>query len=165
MSSFEKVENSKQTITSLVGFEVKNTGIMVRGVFQGFKGVVNFNPDDLASSEFDASVDTRTIDTGNAVRNNYLKKEEYFSVEAYPKISMKARGVEKISEGNYKATFDFTLKGTTKIVSCPFSYSKTSTGYKLNGFFNINRRDYNVGGSSWLLSEDVKIFLDLEVKN
>jgi polyisoprenoid-binding protein YceI len=78
---------------------------------------------------------------------------------------MKARGVEKISEGNYKATFDFTLKGTTKIVSCPFSYSKTSTGYKLNGFFNINRRDYNVGGSSWLLSEDVKIFLDLEVKN
>ncbi len=41
-SSSKKIENSKPTITSLAGFEVKHAGIMVRGVFGGFNGVINF---------------------------------------------------------------------------------------------------------------------------
>lgn len=168
-NSFEEtiITNDKvnQTIVSSISFKIKNAGITVDGSFKGFQGTVNFNPDDLASSKFDVSVDASTINTDNKTRDNHLKEDEYFGVEKHPKISMKSSKIEKISEGKYKATFDLTLKGKTKSVSLPFSYSKTSTGYKLNGSFDINRRDYGVGGSSWILSDDVKVIVNLEVKN
>lgn len=170
-SSFEETTSSinknniKQTIISSITFKIKNAGIGVDGSFKGFQGTVDFNPDDLASSKFDVSVDAKTVDTDNNARDNHLREEEYFGVEKYPKISMKSTKIEKVSEGKYKATFDLTLKGKTKSVSFPFSYNKTSTGYKLNGSFEIDRRDYGVGGSSWILSDDVKVFINLEVKN
>ncbi len=167
--SFEETttvnDKINQTIISSITFKIKNAGISVDGSFKGFQGTVNFNPDDLSSSKFDVSVDASTINTDNKTRDNHLKEDEYFGVEKHPKISMKSSKIEKVSEGKYKATFDLTLKGKTKSVSLPFSYSKTSTGYKLNGSFEIDRRDFNVGGSSWILSDDVKVFIDLEVKN
>jgi polyisoprenoid-binding protein YceI len=155
----------KQTIVSSVTFKIKNAGIGVDGSFKGFQGTVDFNPDDLASSKFDVSVESKTIDTDNGTRDNHLREDEYFGVTKHPKISMKSTKIEKVSEGKYKATFNLTLKGKTKAVSFPFSYTKTSTGYKLNGSFEIDRRDYGVGGSSWILSDDVKVFINLEVKN
>ncbi len=167
--SFEETttinDKVNQTIVSSIAFKIKNAGITVDGNFKGFQGTVNFNPDDLASSKFDVSVNAKTIDTNNGARDNHLREDEYFGVEKYPKISMKFSKIEKISEGKYKATFDLTLKGKTKSVSLPFSYSKTSAGYKLNGSFEINRRDYGVGGSSWILSDDVEVIVNLEVKD
>ena len=168
-SSIEETINTthkvKQTIVSSITFKIKNAGIGVDGSFKGFQGTVDFNPDNLETSKFDVSVEAKTIDTDNGTRDNHLREEEYFGVEKHPKISMKSTKIEKISDGKYKATFNLTLKGTTKAVSFPFSYSKTSTGYKLNGSFEIDRRDFKVGGSSWILSDDVKVFIDLEVKN
>jgi polyisoprenoid-binding protein YceI len=168
-NSFEETiitnEKVKQTVISSITFKIKNAGIGVDGSFKGFQGTVDFNPDDLESSKFDVSVDAKTIDTDNNMRDNHLREEEYFGVEKHPKISMKSTSITKVSDGKYKATFDLTLKGKTKSVSFPFSYTKTSTGYKLNGSFEIDRRDFKVGGSSWILSDDVKVFIDLEVKN
>lgn len=168
-NSFEETINStnevKQTIVSSITFKIKNAGIGVDGSFKGFQGTVDFNPNNLSSSKFNVSVDAKTVDTDNGTRDNHLREEEYFGVEKHPKISMKSTSITKVSDDKYKATFDLTLKGKTKSVSFPFSYSKTSTGYKLNGSFEIDRRDFGVGGSSWILSDDVKVFIDLEVKN
>ena len=164
-SSNKNTNEGKQSIISSITFKIKNAGIGVDGSFKGFQGTVNFNPDALTSSKFDVSVDSKTINTDNKTRDNHLKEDEYFGVEKHPKISMKSSKIEKVSEGKYKATFDLTLKGKTKSVSLPFSYTKTSTGYKLNGSFDINRRDYDVGGSSWILADDVKIAINLEVKD
>ncbi|AFM04975.1 hypothetical protein Fleli_2612 [Bernardetia litoralis DSM 6794] len=156
---------ANQTIVSSVTFKIKNAGIGIDGSFKGFQGTVNFNPDNLSTSKFDVSIDAKTIDTDNETRDNHLRKDEYFDVEKHPKISMKSSKIEKISDGKYKATFNLTLKGKTKAVSFPFSYTKTTAGYKLKGFFEIDRRDFEVGGSSWILSDDVKVYIDLEVKN
>jgi polyisoprenoid-binding protein YceI len=172
-SSFEEttsiiIKNTneiKQTIISSITFKIKNAGIGVDGSFKGFQGIVDFNPDDLATSKLNVSVESKTIDTDNSIRDNHLREEEYFGVEKHPRISMKSSKIEKVSEGKYKATFNLTLKGKTESVSFPFSYSKTSTGYKLNGSFDIDRRDYEVGGSSWILSDDVTVFINLEVKD
>jgi len=168
-NSFEETINTtnevKQTIVSSITFKIKNAGIGIDGSFKGFQGTVDFNPADLERSKFDVSVDAKTIDTDNNMRDNHLREDEYFGVEKHPKISMKSTSVTKVSDSKYKATFDLTLKGKTKSVSFPFSYNKTSTGYKLNGSFEIDRRDFGVGGSSWILSDDVKVFIDLEVKN
>ncbi len=158
-------EKVNKTIVSSVTFKIKNAGIGVDGSFKGFQGSVDFDPNNLSSSKFDVSVNSKTVDTDNDTRDNHLREDEYFGVEKHPKISMKSTKIEKSSDGKYKATFDLTLKGKTKSVSFPFSYNKTSTGYKLSGSFEIDRRDYGVGGSSWILSDDVKVFINLEVKN
>ena len=158
-------EKVNQTIVSSVTFKIRNAGIGVDGSFKGFQGTVDFNPDNPLNSKFDVSVDAKTVDTDNNTRDNHLREDEYFGVEKHPKITMKSTNIEKVSDGKYKATFDLTLKGKTKSVSFPFSYSKTNAGYKLNGSFEIDRRDYGVGGSSWILSDEVKVFINLEVKN
>lgn len=164
-TSSEEIVRTHQTIVSSVTFKIKNAGITVDGSFKGFQGTVNFNPNDLNGSKFDVSVAAKTVNTDNNSRDNHLRKDEYFGVEKHPKISMKSTSISKVSDGKYKATFDLTIKGKTKSVSFPFSYKKTNTGYKLGGSFEIDRRDFGVGGSSWILSDDVKVFINLEVKN
>ncbi len=162
--TFSTNNEVKQTIISSITFKIKNAGIGVDGSFKGFKGTINFDPNNLNGSNFDVSVASKTVDTDNNTRDNHLRKDEYFGVEKHPRISMKSTKIEKTDDGKYKATFDLTLKGKTKSVSFPFLYNKTSAGYTLKGSFEIDRRDYGVGGSSWILSDDVKVYINLEVK-
>src|SRR5688572_2419486 len=106
--------------SAAVTFKIKNAGLNVDGHFTGLIGTVLFDPEHLAQSSIEASVDAATISTGIELRNNHLKKEEYLNVAKYPKITMKSISFEKQADGSYKGRFHLTLKGVTKEVVVPF---------------------------------------------
>ncbi|MBS1529358.1 MAG: YceI family protein [Bacteroidetes bacterium] len=146
---------------SSVVFHIKNLGITIDGKLAGFKGDIKFDPANLAGSTIDASVDVNTIDTDNGTRNDHLKSESFFDAAKYPTISMKSAGFTHSSGNNYKGTFNLTIKNITKTVEIPFSYVETGNTGVFKGNFQIERSDYGVGGSSLVMSDNVKV--DLEV--
>ena len=151
-----------QTVTkSSVVFHIKNLGITIDGLFGGFKGNISFDPASLAASSIEASVETNTIDTDNGTRNDHLKGDGYFDAAKYPTITLKSVSFKHRSGNNYTGTFSLTIKDVTKPVEIPFTYIETGNTAVFKGNFQVERTDYGVGESSMVMSNDVKVEIEV----
>jgi polyisoprenoid-binding protein YceI len=149
----------KSTIT----FAIKNSGITVEGSFTGLVLNVQFEDNQLDKATISASVDANTINTGIEMRDAHLRKPDYFDTKNFPRITMESVSFTK--EGaSYKGIFKLTIKGITRQVVLPFTLEKTTTTAVFKGSFTINRLDFKVGSSSWILSNNVTIYLDIHTK-
>src|SRR4051812_10670774 len=70
---------------SAVTFTVyKWTVLREEGRFKGVAGRVRFDPAHPRESSVDITVQTASIDTNNAGRDNVLRSDDFFDVERYP---------------------------------------------------------------------------------
>ncbi len=147
---------------SSVTFAIKNFGFNVTGSFKNLQGTIKFDPNNPEATIFKVTVDAATINTDNGSRDSHLKKEEYFDATKYPKISFSSDKVEKTNTaGLYIVKGKFTVKGTSKSISIPFSGTAQNGGYVFNGKVVINRRDFKVGGNSMVLSDNLTLTLNV----
>jgi polyisoprenoid-binding protein YceI len=151
---------------SKVHFVIKNFGIKTGGDFTGLKGTITFDPKALATSQFNVSVNSNTVDTDNGTRDKHLRKSEYFDVEKYPLISfLSTKITESTVAGRFFVTGVLSIKGVSKVIQFGFSATPSAGGYLFKGEFEINRRDdYGVGGSSVSLADKLKVSLDIAAK-
>ena len=149
--------------TGSVKFSIKNAGISVDGSFSGIKASVKFDESDLSNSSIYASVESNTVNTGIDKRDEHLKKAEYFDVAKYPKIEMKSTSITK-SKNGFIGEFNVTIKGKTKSVKMPFTFDNQGETGKFSGTMKLDRLDFNVGESGFILGDDVKLKITLSVK-
>lgn len=147
--------NSEQ---AKVGFVIKNLGLSVDGEFSGLMGSIQFDMENLSASKIEASIPVKSINTDIKKRDEHLKSDDFFDVATYPNISFSSTSITS-SKGGYKVVGNFTIKKTTKSVSIPFTFSDN----KFVGKFEIDRRDYGVGGNSWTMGDKVKISFEIPV--
>jgi polyisoprenoid-binding protein YceI len=147
--------------SSVVNFTIKNLGIKTQGTFSGMKGEVKINEADMTKSSFDVSVDAASINTGIEARDSHLREADYFNVAEFPRITFKSTAVTSAGRNKYKVAGVLTLKGTSKNLEFPFTATRVGNGWLLKGEFTINRRDYNVGGGSMILSDNAVVNLSV----
>jgi polyisoprenoid-binding protein YceI len=136
---------------SSVKFRIKNFGFNSEGSFTGLQGHIGFDPQHLSGATFEVSIDAASINTDNNMRDNHLRKEEYFDVQNHPRISLVSTAVKAGGNtGSYTMTGRLTIKETSKEISFPFTASQQDSGWLFKGEFTINRKDFKVGGSSTL---------------
>jgi len=144
---------TKSISNAKVSFEIKNLGIKTGGTIGGVQGTIAFDPAALATSKIEATADVNTINTDNSMRDEHLKKDDYFDVAKYPAISMSSVSLKKKGGNNFTGQFNITIKGKTKLVDVPFTYA--DNGFK--GSFKINRKDFGIGGNSMTMGDEVTI--------
>ena len=147
--------------SSSITFKIKNAGFNVNGSLKGLQAKIKFSPDQLSNSSMEASLDVATIDTGIKARDNHLKKPDYFDVEKYPRITMKSQRFAKSKSGDFIGYFSLTIKETTKDIKVPFKFIEKGELSYLEGNFSINRRDFEVGGGSLVLSNQATVQLKI----
>jgi polyisoprenoid-binding protein YceI len=148
---------------SKVSFAIKNFGSTVEGTFKGLKGSITFDAANLATAQFDVNVNAATIDSGIGMRDNHLRKPDYFGVTDFPTIRFISTKVEKSGKINEAiVTGKLTIKKTTKEITFPFRYSQTNDVLQFIGEFKINRVDFSVGGNSFSLIDELIVFLDVK---
>jgi polyisoprenoid-binding protein YceI len=159
------VAQSWKPLTGSVTFKIKMWGLTVDGKFQGLAATVVLDPAQLASASIVASVDARTVDTDNSLRNSHLRdKEEFFDSNKYPQLRLKSTKIEKTETG-YVGTFDLTIKQTTKSVKIPFTFLPNGPNQQLKGSVVIDRKDWKVGGGTLGMGDKVTINLMLNVQS
>ena len=78
---------------SYLGFVVRNHLVSrIRGQFRSFRGTLTV-ADDPAASSLVLEVDTASIDTGDARRDERLRSSDYLDVERYPTMPYRSRRV------------------------------------------------------------------------
>jgi polyisoprenoid-binding protein YceI len=157
--AFAQVNNITK---SKISFEIKNLGIKTGGTISGVQGSIAFDPTKLATSKIEATADATTINTDNSMRDEHLKKEDYFNADTYPKIALSSVSFKNKSSNSYTGQFNITIKGKTKLVNVPFTYSDLNNGGLFKGSFKINRKDFGVGGGSMTMGDEVTINFEAE---
>ena len=148
--------------TSSVKFGIKNFGLNVNGSFTGLHGKIVFDPINYFRAYFMVTVDAATVNTGNGSRDSHLKKEEYFDVAGFPKLSFVSTKITSTATtGTYNMEGALTIKGVSKLVVFPFTAIATANGYQFAGQFKINRRDFKVGANSLVLSDNLTVSLSI----
>jgi polyisoprenoid-binding protein YceI len=150
---------------SKVHFVIDNFGIATGGDFKGLTGTIKFDAANPTAAEFDVSIDASTINTSIDSRDEHLRRTSYFDVKNYPRLSFKSTKITKTNKDDYLYLFgNITIKGVTKEIKFPFSATAKNGGYLFEGSFKLNRRDFNVGGSSISLSDEVTVSLSIFAK-
>jgi polyisoprenoid-binding protein YceI len=150
---YQPVDNKSE-----VHFTIKNFGLSTGGTFIGLKGTIKFDSQNLPASSFNVSVEANTINTGIESRDSHLKKNEYFDVEKYPTISFVSTSITK-SDNGYTVSGHVIIKGVDKIISFPFTVENNGDALVFSGSFTLDRKDFNIGESSAVLSNTVNVNL------
>jgi polyisoprenoid-binding protein YceI len=147
------------TKESSVHFTIRNFGFKVEGTLDAPEGDILFNPDDLSKSFFHVTMKSASVNTDNNSRDEHLKESDYFDVKNFPVIRFVSDNIRNTGKNGFEAIGTLTIKNKNKEIHLPFTAEKLENGWLFTGGFTMNRRDYDVGGSSTLSNE-----LTVEIK-
>ena len=162
------------TAHSRVGFAARHAMVSkVRGAFTDFDGSLHIDVDNPAASKATITIQAKSIDTRNQMRDDHLRGNDFFDMATHPEITFVSTSVDKTSESEFTLTGDLTIKGTTKPVSIPFEYTGSvidpwgndRAGFE--GSVTVNRTDWGVTWNTALEAGGVlvseKVTLEFEM--
>lgn len=152
---------------SKIHFIIKNFGINTGGDLKGLSGSIEIDPYHLDKAVFNVSVEAKTIDTDNKMRDDHLRSGSYFDAEKFPLITIRSTRINLPKDKKTQAyyfTGTLTMHGVTKNVSFPFTTSSKGKDQLFTGSFQINRSDFGIGSSGGVMGSTVKISLSVLAK-
>ncbi len=165
-----KLDNSH----SSVKFSVEHLKVSeTEGNFKGFDGTLNSKNADFSDAEITFTVDVKTINTDNEMRDKHLQSDDFFNAEKFPQMKFKSTSFKKVNGNKYVLEGDLTIRDVTKKVKFDVvyrgtqkdPYGNTKAGFKATG--SIKRLEY---GLKWnvmteavsVVADDVNIVINLE---
>ena len=165
-----KLDNSH----SNVKFAVEHLAVSeTEGNFKSFDGTLLSKNADFTDADITFSVDVKSIDTDNEMRDKHLQGDDFFNAEKYPQMKFKSSSFKKVSGNKYILEGDLTIRDVTKKVKFDVvyrgtqkdPYGNTKVGFKATG--SIKRMEY---GLKWnvmteaisVVADEVNIVVNLE---
>jgi polyisoprenoid-binding protein YceI len=144
-------------VHSRLGFVARHAMVTkVRGAFNDVAGTGYFDAEEPSRSRLDVVIQTASIDTRNADRDNHLRGNDFFDMATYPQIRFVSTGVEVLGPTTYRVRGDLTIKAVTKPISVDFEFTGAATDpfgnhrIGLEGSVVINRKDWGVNWNAAL---------------
>ncbi|HEU5326924.1 MAG: YceI family protein [Thermomicrobiales bacterium] len=138
-------------VHSFAEFAVKHMMVATaKGRFTKVEGTVELDEANPANSSVVATVDTTSVDTGNAQRDGHLRTDDFFNAEQYPTATFRSTRIEQMDDERAKVYGDLTIRGVTSPVVLDAEFEgqgKDAYGKQRAGFTAttaINRLDYGI---------------------
>jgi len=162
---------------SNVGFKVRHMMVSnVKGEFGKFNGIVDIDDKDVTKSKVEVTIDTASISTGVAKRDEHLKSADFFDVAKYPTMTFVSQKVKNVGNDKLKVYGYLTLHGVTREVVLevegPTRAYKDPWGNIKRGtsaIAKINRKDFGLTWNTAIESggvavgEEITISLEIEL--
>lgn len=102
---------------SAITFKVRHLLGTAKGKFTKFNGTIEVERDQPEKSSVTVSIQTSSIDTAIAKRDEHLRSEDFFNVQKYPEITFKSRQVKRTSSNAGEIEGDLTMHGVTRPIT------------------------------------------------
>lgn len=159
-------------VHSQVDFGVRHLVGRVRGTFDKWYGVLTTKEGDWKLGTVNVSIQTASLNTGNAYRDADLRSDRFFAVARHPKMTFEGTGFA-VTDSTLSVNGILTIKGRSKPVTLSGQYrgiAKDSDGHERIAFQAtgaVDRRDF---GISWneavagtdLIGNNVEITIGIE---
>jgi len=148
---------------------------LVRGRFDKVTGTISATREP-ADCAVDISIDTASIDTQVAKRDEDLRGPDFFDVKNYPAMTYRGRGIRKTAGGAWVMDGSLTIRGVTKEVPLTFHFKglfpDTAAGQPARASFHataaVKRGDFGMTRDNLMelvpnaKGPDVEIEIDVE---
>ena len=148
----------------------------VKGEFGKISGVVSIDDNDITRSTAEVTIETATINTGVAKRDEHLRSPDFFDVTKYPAMTFVSTKVAKAGSDRLKISGNLTIHGVTKAVVLdvegPSAVVKDLTGNYRRGASattKINRKDFGllwnkaIESGGVVVGDEVSITIEVEL--
>lgn len=142
---FNSLLADKSTLT----FNYTQMGVPMEGSFARFNAAVLFDSANLARSRATIKIDSASIDTGSDEVNDEVVGKLWFDSKTYPVAQFVSTGVRPLGSNRYEVGGNLTIKGRTRAVKAPFTFTPQSGYAVLDGAFTLNRLDFAIGDGAW----------------
>lgn len=150
-------------------FELNHLGFSnMRGTFTSSRGKVVLDRDNLSGS-IDITIDTGSVFTGHAKRDQHLRNEDFFNVAQFPTMTFKSTKL-RFHKGDLNgAEGELTLLGKTRPVTLTITNfncgqhpitKKPACG--ANAIATIKRSEFGMDAYVPALSDEVKLYIGVE---
>lgn len=162
---------------AFIEFKVRHLMVSsVKGVFTNVDGTIEADDADLAKARVSVTIDTASIDTNNAKRDEHLRSPDFLDVAKFPTMTFVSKQVLLDNGKVGKVIGDLTIRGTTREVTLDISEFtpafKDPWGLLRRGATAtaaINRKDFGLTWNKVLetggvaVGDEVRISLDIEL--
>jgi polyisoprenoid-binding protein YceI len=161
-------------VHSGIYFGISHIYSTVKGFFNEFSGVIEFDPANLKESRFDFTVNVSSINTNNSKRDGHLQSADFFDAGKYPKMTFKSAAISHTGGDQYSVEGTLTVKDVSKNIKLPFTFFG-SKQHPLNpkqqvaGFearMDIDRLEYHVGDGKFYkmgaVGKEVNVLVSVE---
>ena len=162
---------------SEISFKVKHLMVSnVRGKFNSFEGKIELPEEDLTKAVISFSAETKSIDTGNSMRDGHLQSPDFFNSAEFPTLTFVSTSITNKSGNDFTVTGDLTMHGITKEIVLATTFNGKVAGmdglevmsFEITGA--LSRKDF---GLTWnapieqggvVVSDEVKLDINAEFK-
>lgn len=155
---------------SEIAFITRHAGVTrVRGLFSEYTSEITVDTDTPASNKATATIEVKSISTGNQDRDMHLLNKDFFEQETYPTITFESTEIPFTGQDEFEVTGNLTIKGITKPVTLQVEFLGTAEdpfGNTRIGFSartKVNRKDFGVDfnvplrAGGFLVSEEIRV--------
>ncbi|AWK89392.1 YceI family protein [Azospirillum thermophilum] len=153
-----------------VAFIVDHLGFSkLIGRFNSAAGDVTFDKDAVEKSSVSVAIDTASVDTNHAKRDEHLRSPDFFNAKEFPKMTFKSTRIEKTGERTGKLHGDFTMLGVTKPVVLDVTFNKDgvspaskleTAGFSARG--TIKRSDFGMKYGVPAIGDEIQLLIEAE---
>src|SRR5215831_14661412 len=134
------------------GFTVRHLMISnVTGVFESTKGMIEYTLGDPGSIKADVTIETKSVNTRIAKRDDDLCSDNFFNAEKFPTITFKSKRVQNVKPGGFELVGDLTIRDVTKEVvlkvegpTAPIRDPQGNRRVGAAASTTINRKEFNI---------------------
>lgn len=139
------------------------------GRFNEVDGEIAFDRDALENSKLAVIVDTSSIDTNHAKRDDHLRSPDFLNAKEFPQMTFTAARIDKTGENTGKLVGDLTLLGVTKPVMLEVTFNKDAPnpmskmdtlGFSARGSFS--RTDFGMKYGAPNIGDEVQLLIEAE---
>ncbi|WP_339899328.1 YceI family protein [uncultured Gilvimarinus sp.] len=103
-----------------INFQVQHLGYSwLLGRFNNFSGNFSYDPQDVAASSINVTIDTTSVDSNHAERDKHLRSGDFLEVDKYPEAKFVSKRISDIDDNGeeFDIVGDLTLHGVTKEIT------------------------------------------------
>ena len=155
------------TTHTVLGFKASTLLFDVPGRFTRYQADIQGDPTTLAGARVRLDIDARSVDTGNATRDEHLRSADFFDAAKHPSITFVSREVKR--EGDRVVVRGtLTMHGVSRELSLPFMPAEGVNGagvrtWSYRATVPLDRLDYGVGADSVAAKISLKRPVELDL--
>lgn len=142
------INNSADPTSSEISFDIEGLKD-TKGFFKDFDIVFKVSDNDPEQAKIKVSINVKSINTDNDIRDEELIGSDFFNTDKYPLIEFYSKGIKKI-EDKYSTKGIINMMGESKDLAFSFEHkgiTNNSSGFKVaifEGTFEIDRTDFGM---------------------
>lgn len=156
-AAFTRVQADKSSID----FAYSQMGVSMDGRFRKFTSQLDFDPAQPARAKVAIDVDLASIDTGTPELDTEAAGKDWFNTKSFPTARFVSSSVKALGGNRYSVAGKLTIKGRTRDIVVPATFTTQAGSGVFAGSFTIRRGDFAIGEGAWsafdIVANDIQV--------